>query len=226
VIALRRYPLTATLLLLNGLIYLIVALWSGSLIDMAPKVLVEVGALFGPFVVLGDEWWRLLSAMFLHGGMTHLLMNLFSLYLIGRGAESYFSRSAYLSLYLSSGVIGGLVSLLMHPVSVGVGASGAIFGLFGALAGFFLAHREQIAEHTRAFMKDFALLIGLNLVIGFAIPAVDVSAHMGGLIVGGIGGYLLSRNPKWLLPYSVVMLCVAWMLGAYSVAHYDLHALL
>lgn len=224
--AFKTYPITYTLLLLNLIVYSVSALLSGAVIDMDAKALVKIGALFGPFTILGGEWWRLFTAMFLHGGMTHLLMNIFSLYLIGRGAEMYFNKTSYLSLYFFSGIIGGLVSLMVHPVSVGVGASGAIFGLFGALAGFFLAHKEQIAEHTKAFMKDFSIIIGINIVIGFAIPSVDVSAHTGGLVVGFIGGYLLSKNPKWIVAYSSAMVVLALGMGYYLVSHYDLQSLL
>jgi len=169
--------------------------------------------LFGPYTVQQGEWWRLFTAMFLHGGMTHILMNMFSLYIVGRAAEMYFDVKSYLSIYLFSGLIGGLASLSMHPQSVGVGASGAIFGVFGALAGFFLAHRDKISTHAKAFMKDFAIIIGINLVIGFSIPAVDVSAHVGGLFVGMLGGFLISKNPKFFLLYSSAMLLVmvAWM---------------
>ena len=125
-----------------------------------------------------------------------------------------------MSVYLFSGLIGGLASLLMHPVSVGVGASGAIFGLFGALAGFFLAHRDKIEAHFKAFMKDFALILGLNLVLGFAIESIDVSAHVGGLIVGMIGGYILAKDPKWIGMYSIIMLAVMWGMIHYLPTQY------
>lgn len=153
--------------------------------------------------------------MFLHGGMTHLLMNMFSLYIVGRGAETYFDTKSYLSIYLFSGIIGGLTSLYMHPVSVGVGASGAIFGIFGALAGFFLAHRERIASHTKAFMKDFGVIILINLVIGLSIPAIDVSAHIGGLVIGFIGGYVISKDQKWLLAYNTMMILLIMAITSY-----------
>lgn len=204
-----QYKITYTLIVLNVIIYIVSAFSSQSLINMNVEVLVDMGALYGPYVVLKSEWWRLFTAMFLHGGMTHLLMNMFSLYLIGRGAERYFSTMAYLGIYLFSGLLGGLASLYMHQGSVGVGASGAIFGVFGALAGFFLAHREQIASHTKSFMKDFAVIIGINLVIGFSIESIDVSAHVGGLVVGFIGGYMVSKNSAWLWHYSIAMtLCM------------------
>ena len=202
----KQYKITYSLIAINILGYLLSAFLSKSLIDMDIEVLVNMGALYGPITVVDGEWWRLLSAMFLHGGITHLLMNMFSLYLIGRGVEQYFNTTSYLSIYLFSGLLGGLASLYMHHASVGVGASGAIFGIFGAMAGFFLAHREKIEAHTKAFMKDFAIIIGINLVLGFSIPSVDVSAHVGGLIIGFIGGYVVSKNPKWVWVYSVAMI--------------------
>ena len=192
-------------------IYIISALLSGDLIDMDLETLVEMGALFGPMVVLEEQWWRLFTAMFLHGGMTHLLMNMFSLYIVGRAAQMYFDTKSYVSIYLFSGLIGALVSLYVHPVSVGVGASGAIFGIFGALAGFFLAHKERIASYSKAFMKDFSIIIGINLIIGFSIEAVDVSAHIGGLVVGFAGGFLISKSPKFLLLYNSAMVLLMFM---------------
>ena len=216
----KRYTLTYILIACSSIVYLFSAFFSQSLADMDMQVLVNMGALFGPYTVLKGEWWRLLTAMFLHGGMTHLLMNMFSLYIVGRGAEMYFDTKSYLSIYFFSGIIGGLVSLYMHPVSVGVGASGAIFGVFGALAGFFLAHREKIASHAKAFMKDFGIIIAINLVIGFSIPSIDVSAHIGGLIVGFIGGFVLSKNPKWILAYSAAMVLVIMAIASYLPDHY------
>jgi len=190
---LKRYPLTGGIILLNLITYLFCILLSGDVVDMDLQVLVDMGALYGPLVVIKGEWWRLVSAMFLHGGMTHILMNMVSLYIVGRGVENYFSKSAYLLIYLFSGLIGGLASLAVHPQSVGIGASGAIFGLFGALAGFFLAHRAQIAAYSHEFMKDFAAIVGINLFLGFAIPSIDMSAHVGGLIVGFLGGFVIAR---------------------------------
>ena len=216
----KRYKLTYALIILNSIVYLFSAFFSQSISDMDMQTLVDMGALYGPYTVQGGEWWRLFTAMFLHGGMTHILMNMFSLYLVGRAAEMYFDTKSYLSIYLFSGLLGGLASLYMHPASVGVGASGAIFGVFGALAGFFLANRDKIASHSKAFMKDFAIIIGINLVLGLSIPSVDVSAHIGGLAVGLIGGFVLSKNPKWLLAYSTVMVVFILLAGRYLSGEY------
>jgi len=216
----KRYKLTYIIIILNSIVYLFSSFLSQDFTDMDMETLVNMGALYGPYVVQEGEWWRLFTAMFLHGGMTHILMNMFSLYIIGRGAEMYFDKSAYISIYLFSGLIGGLVSLFVHPGSVGVGASGAIFGIFGALAGFFLAHREKIATHAKAFMKDFSIIIGINLVIGLSIPSVDVSAHLGGLAVGLVGGYVLSKNRKWIFAYSAAMFAVMIIMGRFLSGEY------
>ncbi len=217
---LQEYPLTYGIIGINIFFYLISAFLSRSIVDMDMQTLVDMGALYGPLTVLKGEWWRLFTAMFLHGGMTHILMNMFSLYLIGRGLDMYFEKKAYVSIYLFSGLLGGLASLYIHPNSVGIGASGAIFGVFGALAGFFLAHRHKIAPQSKAFMKDFGIVLGLNLVLGLSMPSIDVSAHIGGLLVGLIGGFVISKNPKWVWAYSAVMLLLMFAVMGYLPQHY------
>jgi len=216
----KEYKLTYSIIAVNMVLYMLSAFFSQDIVDMDMQTLVDMGALYGPLVVLKGEWWRLFTAMFLHGGMTHILMNMFSLYLIGRGVEVYFEKKAYVSIYLFSGLIGGLASLYMHPNSVGIGASGAIFGVFGALAGFFLAHRDKIASHSKAFMKDFAVVLGINLILGLSIPSIDVSAHIGGLVIGLIGGFVISKNPKWIWAYSVAMLLLMFAIMQYLPSYY------
>lgn len=200
-----RFQITSTLIIINVAAYLLTAFLSGNIEQMDIRALVGVGALFGPAVLIEGQWWRLVSAMFLHGGITHLLMNMVSLYVVGRGVELYFKTSSYLIIYFFSGILGAMVSLIVHPQSVGVGASGAIFGLFGALAGFFWAYRERIGMQSKAFMKDFGVIIVINAIFGLAVPAVDMSAHIGGLITGLVGGFLLSSSKRYgLIIYTVL----------------------
>lgn len=203
-----QFKLTYTIIALNILAYMLTSFLSGSIIEMDWQRLVDAGALYGPYVVFKEEWWRLGSAMFLHGGMTHLLMNMVSLYLVGRGAEIHFDAKSYITLYFFSGILGAFVSLAVHPQGVGVGASGAVFGLFGALAGFFLAHREKIGPQSKAFMKDFGIIILINIVFGLAVPSVDISAHIGGLITGFVGGFMIQRNRQWFIFYVIAMVLV------------------
>lgn len=216
----QKYRLTYSLIGLNIVIYIFTSILSKNFIDMDMDTLVNMGALFGPYTVIEGEWWRLGTAMFLHAGMTHLLMNMFSLYLIGRGVEQYFNTESYLSIYFLAGMLGGLASLYMHPQSVGVGASGAIFGVFGALAGFFLANRNKIQDYTKAFVKDFAIIIAINLVIGLSIPSVDMSAHVGGLLVGILGGFIISKNPKWVWIFSAFMVFIIIVVSSYLPKYY------
>jgi rhomboid protease GluP len=215
-----NYPLTYAIILLNLLGYLLSIVLSGSVTEIPLETLVDLGALFGPYVVLQEQWWRLGASMFLHADITHILMNMFALYFVGRGAERYFDTKSYLTLYFLSGLVGGVASLYVHPVGVAMGASGAIFGMFGALAGFFLVHRHHIATQAQAFMKEFALIIGINLLIGFSIESVDLSAHLGGLVAGGIGGYLLSWSSRFLWLYGVLTLLLIFAVSTTLPAQY------
>ena len=208
-----RFRITYTLIAANLLFYLLSVVYSGSLIDIPSGALVDLGALYGPLVVLDGEWWRLLAAMFLHGGMTHLLMNMFSLYIVGRPMELYFKPQSYLSIYFLTGIIGGMVSLTIHPQTVGIGASGAIFGLFGALGGYFLEYRRELGDHAKGIVKDFGLIIGINLILGFSIPNIDVSAHVGGFISGLVGGFIAARHTQRL--WIFIALAFAVIAGYY-----------
>jgi len=210
----KRFRITYSLIGLNLLFYAISVFYTGSIINMPASGLVDLGAIYGPKVVVGGEWWRLLTAMFLHGGTTHLLMNMFSLYIIGRPMELYFAPKSYLSLYFLTGIAGGMLSIVVHPETVAIGASGAIFGVFGALSGYFFAYRRELGEHAQQFMKDFALIIGINLIIGFSVPNIDVSAHAGGLVSGLIGGLIVARHPErlWIFVVGILLVIAAFYL--------------
>jgi len=202
-----RTPLTLTLIVLNVAAYALSVFASGYIADIPSKTLIELGALYGPFVVFDHEWWRLITAMFLHGGAMHIAMNMISLYIVGRGAELYFSKSAYVALYLFSGLVGAEISLYAHPADVAMGASGAIFGIFGALIGFFIAHRHRLGPQAKEVFQDFAAIIGINVILGLAMPSIDMSAHIGGFFTGLVGGVWLALRPTHL-PYFIA-LCTA-----------------
>ena len=204
----KKYPLTYGLIIINIIIYLITANASHNFIDMNNQVLLNMGATYGPKMALDGQWWRLFSAMFLHAGIMHIGMNMYSLQIVGKGMESYFKPIQYLIIYLLSGMVGSVVSVYMHAHTLGIGASGAIFGVFGALAGFFLAHKDEIAKQSKAFFATFGSVIALNLFMGLSIQNIDMSAHIGGLISGFIGGYLVSKNPKYIWVYCAFMIIV------------------
>ncbi|SFV52037.1 FIG056164: rhomboid family serine protease [hydrothermal vent metagenome] len=208
---LMRFKITYTIIAINLVFYIISILHTGEIVDIPARGLVDLGAIFGPQVVLGGDWWRLVTAMFLHGGMTHILMNMFSLYIIGRPIEINFSPMHYITIYLITGILGGLTSIYFHPVTVAIGASGAIFGIFGALAGELLVFRENLGRNGQAILKDFGIIIGINILIGLSIPNIDMSAHAGGLLSGLVGGFVVAKYPRkfWMFIVGSIFVMLA-----------------
>ncbi len=154
----------------------------------------EHGALFvagidsaGNFVGLGEgEWWRLLTAAFLHYGPIHLGMNMLSLWWIGRPLEDALGPLRYVLLYLVSGLAGSAGALLMDPSKVTVGASGAIFGILG---GAIVLERQR----TYVLGGSALTLLVLNLAFTFAVPGISIGGHLGGLAGGALAILALSR---------------------------------
>ena len=130
--------------------------------------------------------------MFLHGGIIHLLFNMYALYIIGIQVENFFNKWKYSIIYLVSGVVGGLFSMIFTK-TWSVGASGAIFGLMGALLYFGYTHRVYLGTVIKS---QIIPVIVINLIIGFASPGIDNAAHIGGLIGGIIGSMALGVKDK------------------------------
>jgi rhomboid protease GluP len=202
----KHHPITLGLIALNLMLFGITALQSD---PFRSQSLIDLGATYGWAIGAQGEWWRVVTGMFLHGGMTHILLNMISLYIVGRIAEELFSRGDYLLLYLVTGIVGATVSVAVHPEGLSVGASGAIFGIFGAIAGYALAHRHVLGDRFHRFVREFGGVLALNLVLGFSIPGIDMSAHIGGLISGLVGGYVAQyRYAIWI--GSGVLLVGVW----------------
>ena len=139
--------------------------------------------------VADGEYYRLLTAAFLHSGFPHLLINMFSLYMIGPPLEAMLGRSRYVALYLVSAVGGEAVSYLMNPpFQFSVGASGAIFGLFGALL--------VVSRRMKYDLRPFLAIIAINAVIGFLNTRIDWQAHLGGLVTGGLVALAMVYAPR------------------------------
>jgi membrane associated rhomboid family serine protease len=137
--------------------------------------------------VAEGEWWRLVTSMFLHGGILHLGLNMLLLFWVGAPIEEAIGRARFLILYFVSGLAGAAGALLLSdPSSITVGASGAIFGLLGAAVVF-----ER--QRTMVLGGSALSIIVLNLVLTFAVPNVSIGGHVGGLIGGALGGLALSR---------------------------------
>ena len=135
--------------------------------------------------VQNGEYYRLITSMFVHANILHLVSNMYALYVIGPIIEKYYGKGKFLLIYLGSGIIGSLFSVVLTNYA-SVGASGAIFGLFGALLYFGYKYRATLDGFLRSSIIPTLLL---NLLLGFMIPGIDVSAHLGGLIGGLLFSY-------------------------------------
>ena len=137
-------------------------------------------------LVKNGELYRLFTYMFLHGGFLHIFMNMYSLYIVGTRVEDFFGKWKYLLIYLVSGICGGLLSIGLNSNIISVGASGAIFGLFGALLYFGNNYRGYVGAMVKSQILPIVIY---NLVIGFFLPEIDMWGHVGGLI----GGFLMAN---------------------------------
>lgn len=141
-----------------------------------------VGVLFG-------DWYRMLTAAFIHVQIWHIALNMFALWILGSSLEPVLGRWRFIALYLLSALGGSVVSLLgLPPGGYSIGASGAVFGLFGAL---FIVARRFGADVTSVLV-----ILGINAVIGFTVPGIDWRAHLGGLITGALLAFAFSHAPK------------------------------
>jgi rhomboid protease GluP len=182
-----------TLLALNILVWAAMVAVGVDPMNPSAEVLYRWGGNLGVLTVQG-EWWRLLTSMFLHAGLIHLAFNGYFLWVIGRVTEQVFGKTAFVLIYLGSGLIASLVSLLWQPMVVSVGASGALFGVFGAFLGFTLRRRDVLPEaFVKHVYRNALILIGLNLVIGLSVSNIDIAAHIGGLLAGLGIGWLLAK---------------------------------
>ena len=175
-------PITKALIAINVLIYLIGASQGGGLSDPGssinqPGSLYRHMVLFGPYVPHGG-WYRLVTAMFLHENLLHIGFNMYALWVIGRLVEQYLGTTRYIGLYFVSGLAGSAGALLQTPITPVLGASGAIFGILGAM---------MILEYqmTGRLAGQALTLVVINLVLSFVIPGISWGGHVGGLI-GGI----------------------------------------
>jgi rhomboid protease GluP len=146
------------------------------------------GANYGPKTTNG-EWWRMVTAMFLHIGILHLLFNMVALWNIGGFMERVLGRAGLLVLYFLSGLLGSVASIAWNPFVVSAGASGAIFGVYGGLLSFLVRHRDTPSHAFLASLRSNTLaFLGYNLLFGFIQEGIDMAAHLGGLAGGFLCG--------------------------------------
>ena len=171
---------TYILIAINVIMFILVSIFSGGKDNL--EALVRFGALNKTLVVNNHEYYRLLTSAFLHLDIMHLFLNMYALFIIGKDIENYFGKIKYLLIYLFSSLTGSLVSLIfLQSNIVSVGASGAIFGLMGALLYFGYHYRVML---NNAITRQIVPVILLNLFIGFLSTGINNFAHLGGLVGG------------------------------------------
>ena len=236
----RRQPtVTWVLLAINTIGWIAMESAGGS---EEPHVLLDFGALSSPLIANG-EYWRLFTAMFLHVGFMHLLFNGIALLIFGRLVERIYGPVRFGLIYVLAGLAGSIASYhFLDPGATGAGASGAIFGVLGALGGFFFAKRDVMGEMGRQSLSGIGAIAAINLFFGFVTPGIDNWAHMGGLVGGfvlgvafapryqhqpapgpfAIGEQVVDTNSLarrwWVVPAAVAVLSAGTWLGTAGLA--------
>ena len=181
----RFYPIVTTFLALNIVIYLLTVL---------PIVghSILVAGLGVNYLVTDGEWWRLITPMFLHGGIMHILFNMFCLFVFGPELEKIMGKMRFVTLFMLAGILANVATyFIQDPIYQHLGASGAIFGIFGAYGALVYYTKKSMPELRQIILP----IIAISIVMTFVQPNINVTAHVTGLIVGFLIG-LSYFNPK------------------------------
>lgn len=185
--------ITPIIMNLNILVYLIMVIAGLGVISFKGIDLLHWGANFRPYTTNG-QWWRLLTSIFLHGGLMHIIANMVGLLFVGIFLEPLLGRKKYLTVYLLTGILASATSLWWHTATVSIGASGAIFGLYGLFLSLMLV-KVFPKDFSKAFLVSTLIFVGYNLLMGLA-GGIDNAAHIGGLISGFVIGLIMTPSLK------------------------------
>lgn len=185
----RQFPVIMAILALQILIFIAMTVSGGT---THYDVLIRFGAKVNALIDEG-QWWRLLTPIFIHIGLMHLLFNSFALYIFGPTAEWLFGRFRFILFYLLAGFGGNVASYFFNPNSISAGASGAIYGLFGMYVYLYLRARRFVDPQTG---KGIIVLIVINLVLSLS-QGIDLAAHVGGLVSGFLLTAMLIRRNRY-----------------------------
>ena len=194
----RNIPvLTFALIIINVVIYAAcVALSGGDLFNTTghPNIIYDLGVQLGWKYIVQDpiQLYRIFTAMFLHESIIHIGLNMLSLYFVGVITEQVFGKWRFLTIYLVSGIIGGLAQAYLVPGGAALGASGAIFGIFGAFGAFIILNRRGLGPAANGIIGQWLFWLAINLVFSFSDPNIGLYDHLGGLAAGLILAILLS----------------------------------
>jgi rhomboid protease GluP len=183
---------TYILLGIIGVVFLGQMVTGSGLEGQSLDKLMEAGALVKSNVQDG-EWWRLITPIFLHFGIMHILFNALALFAFGTQLEQLIGSPRYLIIFFLSGIGGNILALAMQTSDTyTAGASGAIFGLLGAMIGFIYRNRARLGAGGTSILRNLLFTAALNLVFTISIPGISIGGHLGGMLVGLFLGYFLS----------------------------------
>jgi len=182
----RSNPFTMIFIGVNVGVFVLMCLAGGfAVASVDPMVLLGFGAKQNTLIAEHHQYWRLITSIFIHIGIIHLLLNNYALWIIGQEIERIYGSARFVILYLATGIVGSVASFAFNPQATSAGASGSIFGLFGVMAAFAFRYRKEIPEFlSRDIKRRVIPVIFINLIFGFSIRIVDNSAHIGGLLSG------------------------------------------
>lgn len=192
----RFDKVTKILILINILVYLVSTIVSvklgGNIIEIDNMALFKLGANLNIKYMGIVDIYRFVTSMFLHGGLIHLIFNMYALYALGPLVAEVFGKKKYIAIYFISGILASVVSSLFLR-GIGIGASGAIFGLLGAILVYGMKNKSRVGKE---FIKNIVIVIILNLIMGMSISNIDQMAHIGGLIGGAIVALIFTIKNK------------------------------
>jgi rhomboid protease GluP len=218
----RSNPFTLIFIGANVAIYVLMCLAGGiAITSVDSAVLIGFGAKQNDLIIEQHQYWRLITAMFIHIGFIHLFLNNYALWIIGQEIERIYGSARFVMLYLVTGVLGSLGSYYFNPHATSAGASGAIFGLFGVVATFAFRYRKEIPELLSREIKRRVLpIIAINLVFGFSVRIVDNAAHLSGLLSGAALALVVPYKrpnekitPLWWRALQII--CLALILASF-----------
>jgi rhomboid protease GluP len=226
----KAMPVTSAIVAVNALVFIAMTLSGASPMMPHNSDLVRWGANTGRQTLLFQPW-RIWVSNYIHIGIIHIAANMWCLWNLGALAERVFDRWTHFVTYTFCGIAGSLTSVALHPSGVSAGASGAIFGLAGALiSALYLGNLPVHPRALKATLKSLISFAALNIFLGAALPFIDNSAHIGGLVCGLILGAVLARHltsppeerstwRQWVFTVSGVLLLGIFFLIRRSVLH-------
>lgn len=184
----KLYPIVSSIIAINLIVFII------TLIPGIGKDILYAGMSVNAFIAAG-EWWRVITSMFLHGGFAHVLFNMFSLFLFGPELEKIAGKMRFLTIYFLAGIFGVAATFLTQdPYYASVGASGAIYGIFGAFAALVYYTRNAFPQLKQIILP----IIVISVIMTFLTPNVNYMAHLGGLATGFILGFVYFNSKNML----------------------------